>query len=103
MYTLQGCVDDKIDTIRKQFKVFVELSLPVIKYYERKGKVRKVDAARTIDEVFDNIKPLFTPFVQDDLLTASEDLLHAIDNGDYTTYRRLCDAGLTAFEPEAQG
>ncbi|KAJ7288996.1 hypothetical protein O6H91_Y308400 [Diphasiastrum complanatum] len=99
----QGRVDDNIDTIRKRFKVFVDSSLPVIEYYEIRGKVRKVDAARPIDEVFDSIKPLFMPFVQDDLLTLSENLLHAIDNGDYTTYKRLCDTEVTSFVPEAQG
>ncbi len=30
-------------------------------------------------------------------------LLDAIDNGDWETYRELCDFSLTAFEPEALG
>ncbi|KAJ4870582.1 UMP-CMP kinase 3 [Raphanus sativus] len=30
--------DDNIETIRKRFKVFLESSLPVIQYYEAKGK-----------------------------------------------------------------
>ncbi|WCJ23059.1 UMP-CMP kinase [Euphorbia peplus] len=37
-----GRVDDNIETIRKRFNVFLEYSLPVIRYYESKGKVRKV-------------------------------------------------------------
>lgn len=42
---IQGRVDDNIETIRKRFRVFVESSLPVVEYYELKGKVRKVSAS----------------------------------------------------------
>ncbi|XP_011031636.1 PREDICTED: UMP-CMP kinase 3 [Populus euphratica] len=57
----QGREDDNIETIRKRFKVFLESSLPVVEYYESKGKVRKVDAAKPIDEVFEVVKAIFTP------------------------------------------
>lgn len=39
---IKGREDDNIDTIRKRFKVYMESSLPVIEYYNSKGKVRKV-------------------------------------------------------------
>lgn len=39
---LKGREDDNIETIRKRFKVYMESSLPVIEYYNSKGKVRKV-------------------------------------------------------------
>ena len=39
---MKGREDDNIDTIRKRFKVFLESSLPVVEYYNSKGKVRKV-------------------------------------------------------------
>ena len=42
MDMIQGRVDDNIETIRKRFRVFLESSIPVIEYYESKGKVRKV-------------------------------------------------------------
>ncbi|KAG6747824.1 hypothetical protein POTOM_047715 [Populus tomentosa] len=57
----QGREDDNIETIRKRFKVFLESSLPVVEYYDSKGKVRKVDAAKPIDEVFEVVKAIFTP------------------------------------------
>lgn len=38
----QGRVDDNIDTIKKQLKVYYESTLPVIDYYRVKGKLRKV-------------------------------------------------------------
>ncbi|KAK9058233.1 hypothetical protein SSX86_023073 [Deinandra increscens subsp. villosa] len=57
----QGRVDDNIDTIRKRFKVFVESSLPVINYYNSKGKVKKIDAGKPVAEVFEAVKAVFTP------------------------------------------
>ncbi|KAE9463033.1 hypothetical protein C3L33_05059, partial [Rhododendron williamsianum] len=56
----QGREDDNIDTIRKRFKVYMESSLPVIEYYNSKGKVRKIDAAKTVEEVFEAVKAVFT-------------------------------------------
>jgi hypothetical protein len=58
----QGRVDDNIETIRKRFKVFVESSIPVVDYYETSGKVNKIDATKSVDEVFDSIRPLFDCF-----------------------------------------
>ncbi|XP_022147099.1 UMP-CMP kinase 3-like [Momordica charantia] len=57
----EGRVDDNIETIRKRFRVFLESSIPVVSYYESKGKVRKIDAARPIEEVFESVKAVFTP------------------------------------------
>lgn len=57
----QGREDDNIETIRKRFKVFLDSSLPVINYYDAKGKVRKVDAARPVEEVFESVKAIFSP------------------------------------------
>lgn len=42
-------------------------------------------------------------FLQEDLLKKSEELLKAIDTGDYASYSKLCDEALTCFEPESQG
>ncbi|KAG1360948.1 UMP-CMP kinase 4 [Cocos nucifera] len=58
----QGRDDDNIETIRKRFKVFVESSLPVVEYYDSKGKVRKIDAAKPVDEVFKAVEVIFAPF-----------------------------------------
>ncbi|GKV06248.1 hypothetical protein SLEP1_g18148 [Rubroshorea leprosula] len=57
----QGREDDNIETIRKRFKVFLESSLPVIEYYNAKGKVREIDAAKSIEDVFEDVKVIFTP------------------------------------------
>ncbi|GMI86217.1 hypothetical protein like AT5G26667 [Hibiscus trionum] len=61
----QGRDDDNIETVRKRFKVFLESSLPVIEYYKAKGKVREIDAAKPIEEVFEAVKVVFTPKVEE--------------------------------------
>ncbi|KAK9145216.1 hypothetical protein Sjap_005119 [Stephania japonica] len=62
----EGRVDDNIGTIRKRFKVFVESSLPVIEYYNSKGKVHKIDAAKPVEEVFETVKTIFSSFNKKD-------------------------------------
>ncbi|XP_010546799.1 PREDICTED: UMP-CMP kinase 3 isoform X2 [Tarenaya hassleriana] len=57
----QGREDDNIETIRKRFKVFLESSLPVVEYYEAKGKVRKIEAVKPVEEVFEAVKAIFDP------------------------------------------
>lgn len=99
----QGRVDDNIETIRKRFKVFMEQSIPVVGYYDFRGKVRKVDATKSPDQVFHAVSPLFLKFRQGDLLDTTQALLTAIDSGDYQAYAKYSDDKLTAFEPEAQG
>ncbi|KAF5446092.1 hypothetical protein F2P56_031748 [Juglans regia] len=56
----QGREDDNIETIRKRFKVFLESSLPVIEHYNSREKVRKIDAASPVEEVFESVKVVFT-------------------------------------------
>lgn len=38
----KGRKDDNLEAIKKRFKVFVESTLPIVSYYESKGKLRKV-------------------------------------------------------------
>ncbi|KAJ4848642.1 bifunctional uridylate/adenylate kinase [Turnera subulata] len=52
----QGRIDDNIDTIPKRLKVYFESTLPVIHHYSSNGKI---DAGRSIDEVFEEVKRVF--------------------------------------------
>lgn len=47
--------DDKPDTVRERLRVFRENTKPVIDYYESRGSLRRVDADRQADEVYDDI------------------------------------------------
>nr|XP_024656989.1 calcium/calmodulin-dependent protein kinase type II delta chain-like isoform X1 [Maylandia zebra] len=38
-----------------------------------------------------------------EIIKATEQLIEAINNGDFEAYTKICDPGLTSFEPEALG
>uniref|UniRef100_A0A8C4LME5 calcium/calmodulin-dependent protein kinase n=1 Tax=Equus asinus asinus TaxID=83772 RepID=A0A8C4LME5_EQUAS len=54
--------------------------------------------------------PLFSPNSislplarKQEIIKVTEQLIEAINNGDFEAYTKICDPGLTAFEPEALG
>ncbi|KAL2165118.1 hypothetical protein VTH06DRAFT_414 [Thermothelomyces fergusii] len=47
-----GRADDNAESIRKRFRTFVETSMPVVDAFDREGRVIKVDATATPDEVY---------------------------------------------------
>ncbi|KAF7547883.1 hypothetical protein G7046_g8865 [Stylonectria norvegica] len=47
-----GRSDDNAESIRKRFRTFIETSMPVVDYFEKDGKVIKVQATTTPDKVF---------------------------------------------------
>lgn len=51
-----GRADDNAESIKKRFKTFVETSMPVVEYFEKEGKVVKIKAVRTPDEIFEEVK-----------------------------------------------
>jgi adenylate kinase family enzyme len=52
--TSSGRADDNPDSIRLRLKVFHEISCPVFEYFGE--KVKRIDAARTPDEVFADVQ-----------------------------------------------
>lgn len=55
-----GRSDDNAESIRKRFRTFIETSMPVVDYYEKEGKVIKVDATAAPDKVFVNTEKRLT-------------------------------------------
>ncbi|XP_057475601.1 probable UMP-CMP kinase 2 [Actinidia eriantha] len=55
----QGRVDDNIDTVMKRIEVFNTLNLPVINYYSEKGKLYKIHAVGTEEDIFERVRPIF--------------------------------------------
>ncbi|MDR3559395.1 MAG: nucleoside monophosphate kinase [Candidatus Pacebacteria bacterium] len=47
--------DDTPEGIEKRLKVFEKETLPVVAYYENKGKIIEIDGAQTIEKVFEDI------------------------------------------------
>jgi UMP-CMP kinase len=54
-----GRDDDNAESIRKRFRTFVETSMPVVDAFEAQGKVIKVEATGTIEEVYARIQARF--------------------------------------------
>lgn len=54
-----GRSDDNIESIRKRFNTFVQTSMPVIEYYEAKGKVHRIDATKTKESIAEYVASLF--------------------------------------------
>lgn len=44
--------DDNADTIKKRVQNYFDQSLPVVDYYKKFGKVRRIDATLDIGEVY---------------------------------------------------
>lgn len=53
-----GRTDDNAESIRKRFRTFVETSMPVVDYFEKEGKVIKVDATPAPESVFNTTKQM---------------------------------------------
>uniref|UniRef100_A0A915NYE3 Adenylate kinase n=2 Tax=Meloidogyne TaxID=189290 RepID=A0A915NYE3_9BILA len=47
-----GREDDNKETIRNRFRTFYEAAKPVVEYYQGKGKLAKINAEETIDDIF---------------------------------------------------
>ncbi|XP_020934297.1 calcium/calmodulin-dependent protein kinase type II subunit beta isoform X4 [Sus scrofa] len=44
-----------------------------------------------------------TPTRKQEIIKITEQLIEAVNNGDFEAYAKICDPGLTSFEPEALG
>ncbi len=51
-----GRADDNAESIKKRFKTFVETSMPVVDYFEKMGKVVRVDATAGPDVVYEEVR-----------------------------------------------
>ncbi|KAI8904443.1 hypothetical protein EDD86DRAFT_249807 [Gorgonomyces haynaldii] len=58
-----GRADDNLESIKKRLKTFEEASMPVIEYYQKSGRTKKVNSERNVDlvttdtlELFKNLK-----------------------------------------------
>jgi len=51
--------DDKEETIKNRMKVYKEKISPLLEYYQKQGKIRKINADFTAQEVYDILMKLF--------------------------------------------
>jgi adenylate kinase len=52
--------DDQEDTIRTRLQVYHDQTAPLIKYYNEKAKLQKVDGLGSIDDIFSRIQKLLS-------------------------------------------
>ncbi|KAM4605103.1 UMP-CMP kinase [Polymixia lowei] len=53
-----GRTDDNRESLEKRIQTYLQSTRPIIDQYEKKGKVRTVDASRGVDEVFTDVKAI---------------------------------------------
>jgi len=51
-----GRSDDNAESIEKRFRTFEETSMPVVEYFEKEGKVVRVDATGGPEEVYEVVR-----------------------------------------------
>ena len=56
---LEGRADDNEDTIRNRLSVYENQTLPVLRFYDEKDVLIKIDGGRSLDEVTRDVKQVF--------------------------------------------
>uniref|UniRef100_A0A3Q1C776 calcium/calmodulin-dependent protein kinase n=1 Tax=Amphiprion ocellaris TaxID=80972 RepID=A0A3Q1C776_AMPOC len=71
----------------------------------RKLKVRLLAILHASIYVEQSIQSPFSPPLsrKQEIIKVTEQLIESINNGDFEAYAKICDPGLTSFEPEALG
>jgi len=58
-----GRSDDNAESLKKRFATFHAESVPIVEFFDKKGKLRRVDALASIDEVYTKVLDAFKGFV----------------------------------------
>ncbi|KAF2863548.1 UMP-CMP kinase [Piedraia hortae CBS 480.64] len=54
-----GRADDNEESIKKRFRTFIETSMPVVEKFESEGKVVKIDATKSPEGVYEDVRAEF--------------------------------------------
>ncbi|XP_020843351.1 UMP-CMP kinase isoform X4 [Phascolarctos cinereus] len=54
-----GRSDDNRESLAKRIQTYLQYTKPIIDLYEEMGKVRKVDASKSVDQVFEDVLKIF--------------------------------------------
>ena len=58
-----GRSDDNLESLKKRFATFNGESLPIVKHFEEKGKLRKVSALESIEVVYARVVQHFNGYI----------------------------------------
>lgn len=59
-----GRADDNIESIKKRFKTFIETSMPVVDYFEKKNKVVRVYCDQPVEEVYKHVQTIINDKIE---------------------------------------
>ncbi|XP_020388400.1 UMP-CMP kinase [Rhincodon typus] len=54
-----GRTDDNVQSLQKRIQTYMQSTKPIIELYEKEGKVKRVDGAKSVDEVFVEVQKIF--------------------------------------------
>ena len=54
-----GRSDDNIESLTKRFNTYMDHTIPVIRFYEEKGLVSRINGEATSNQIFEEVKKLF--------------------------------------------
>ena len=55
-----GRADDNEESMKKRLDTYLNQTMPIIEHYERLNYVKRIDASRDIQQVFDDVRKLFS-------------------------------------------
>lgn len=54
-----GRSDDNRDSLAKRIKIYISETKPIIEHYDKQKLVKSIDASKSVDEVFGQVKQVF--------------------------------------------
>ncbi|CAL8070219.1 unnamed protein product [Orchesella dallaii] len=60
-----GRTDDNLSCLKKRISTFTNDTIPIVNYYKEKGVVKSVDASKSPEQVFNDIRDLLTNTLMD--------------------------------------
>jgi len=110
-----GRSDDNLDSARRRFDTFQKQTEPVVRALERledlqagknsegsQLKIVNIDGTGTVKDVWKATEAAMDTYVRNDVLTANNNLLKAIEEGDIEKFTDLCD-GKLEIDPVFEG
>uniref|UniRef100_A0A673BU85 calcium/calmodulin-dependent protein kinase n=1 Tax=Sphaeramia orbicularis TaxID=375764 RepID=A0A673BU85_9TELE len=91
-----------------QISLYVEqssrrLSCPLFVFFTSEGQDNSEMMTESIESANTTIEDEDVKARKQEIIKVTEQLIESINNGDFEAYAKICDPGLTSFEPEALG
>ena len=95
-----GRSDDNLESLRKRFQTFERETIPVLEELRQLSdatwKVNDLYGNQPLDKVWADTQTIVNQLIQNDVLTANQQLLAAVEEGNAEVYEHLCDSKIFA-------